>query len=643
MMESVQLLVQGVPAATAGSSEQPDSGQSLDGAEAAGFTALLVSLLSPQQPMPEVLTVIPVKPENSGQAIVAQVGISTESSSKLSAAFSLIRPDSDTADSLATATRITPALDAVPVKGVKTDPAIPAEEATVQQLLPESAILLKLVPINQGKASETGFKLEAVQQSANMSQPRVNEGPVQVVSVPLSAIDNGEVILPLRLPTGEQVTLLLKDLPGEDTAKATGLDRKAQVAPARSAHETRENTSVGTPAASGDVIRVILQVKPSPAAQELSNAANVAGEGRKESGDVIKVILQVKPSTPHPAQATRVEPAVQATDNGNRVVLQTKPSMPLPVENPQAGAAVVTADTTPEPPSVKPAVFTVKSHETVQHRGEAGNVGVVTTVEAEPLPAANQAMDVKAKAAPEIRVLNHTSRSVEIVMQQEPANGQAVVESVSRSAGTSEKSPVAETGGSEAALPGKPAKGTLVADAVTGKETVSTVASPATGFSEKVAEVAAQAKPEVAADDLIDQVVQKAASAGRNIPSPSEITVRLQPEHLGNLQMKVAVEGDQVAVKIHVESPLAKQMLENNLGQLRESLGSVGLRTDSISVSLGMNSGWERGQNPMWQDGRGQNAYPAMHREAEPRRQEQFITTPRAYPVKVDRLLDMTI
>lgn len=628
-MESIQLLVQGIPATAAELPELKDGGQSLEGAEVAGFTSLLVSLLSPSQPLPEALAVMPVKPEGSGQA------------ADKSAAFPLIRPGSDMAGSLISVARIFPALDTVPVKGDNTVQAAPAEEVAVQQVLPEASILLRMVPVNQGKASETGFKLETVPATGNGHQSDMKEGPVQIVSVSLSAIDDGEVVLPLQLPTGEQVTLLLKDLPGDDSVtRATGQDRKVLIAtPAKSSHET---ASLGTPAASGDVIRVILQVKPSPAPRELSDAT---GESRKESGDGIRVILQVKPSTPHLAETRQTEP-LPATGDGNRVVLQAKPSMPFPVETRQAGLATVSVDAAPELPSARPAVFTVQTPEIEQHRGETvkaagktGSTGVTATTAAEPLPATNQVMDVRARAVPEIRVLNQSSRPVEIVMQSEPANGQAAVESVGRATG--EKSTVMETGGTEAALPGKPAKGVLLADAVTGKETVSTVTPPVTDLSGKASEVAATTKPEVSADNLIDQVMQKISPANRNIPS--EVTVKLQPEHLGNLQMKVAVEGDQVAVKIHVESPLAKQMLENNLGQLRESLGSVGLRMDSISVSLGMNTGWERGHNPLWQDGRGHNGYPALHREAEPRRQEQFVSTPRAYPVKIDRLLDMTI
>ena len=104
----------------------------------------------------------------------------------------------------------------------------------------------------------------------------------------------------------------------------------------------------------------------------------------------------------------------------------------------------------------------------------------------------------------------------------------------------------------------------------------------------------------VSADSIIEQVVQKFTPANR--PIPSEVTVKLQPEHLGNLQMKVSVEGDQV---VTASPPFSGYVNSNGFlsagaGGISARAGlSVGANTPSHPVcSFRMASLWGAGAAP---------------------------------------------
>jgi flagellar hook-length control protein FliK len=88
--------------------------------------------------------------------------------------------------------------------------------------------------------------------------------------------------------------------------------------------------------------------------------------------------------------------------------------------------------------------------------------------------------------------------------------------------------------------------------------------------------------------EIVSQVVQKAAvhfKTGEN-----EVRITLKPEALGHLKMNIATENQQVMVRIVAEVPLAKAMIESNLGHLKSALQSQGLEIDSFDVSLASDS-----------------------------------------------------
>ncbi len=83
---------------------------------------------------------------------------------------------------------------------------------------------------------------------------------------------------------------------------------------------------------------------------------------------------------------------------------------------------------------------------------------------------------------------------------------------------------------------------------------------------------------------VINQIVERFAF-NRRLESGS-VTLRLQPEELGNLKMKIQVKQDSIKAHIVAASPQAQEILERNLPKLKEALAQQGLKLDQIEVTV---------------------------------------------------------
>ena len=90
----------------------------------------------------------------------------------------------------------------------------------------------------------------------------------------------------------------------------------------------------------------------------------------------------------------------------------------------------------------------------------------------------------------------------------------------------------------------------------------------------------------------LDQIVQKAALSIHN--GQHEVQLHLKPDFLGHIRMQIISEGQQVAIKMVAEFPFVKDMLENNLQQLKAELQSQGLDIEELEVSVAHDSHAER-------------------------------------------------
>ncbi|MBR9984301.1 MAG: flagellar hook-length control protein FliK [Desulfosarcina sp.] len=83
---------------------------------------------------------------------------------------------------------------------------------------------------------------------------------------------------------------------------------------------------------------------------------------------------------------------------------------------------------------------------------------------------------------------------------------------------------------------------------------------------------------------VMDQIVDKAAM--RSIHGRSEIQIRLKPEFLGNVQMNIAADKEQLVVRIITDRPVVKEIIETHLHHLKTELQNQGLTIDKFEVTV---------------------------------------------------------
>ena len=101
----------------------------------------------------------------------------------------------------------------------------------------------------------------------------------------------------------------------------------------------------------------------------------------------------------------------------------------------------------------------------------------------------------------------------------------------------------------------------------------------------------AESAPRSLMPQTLDQIVQKAVLSFNN--GQHEVQIDLKPDFLGHIRMEIVSEGHQVAIRIVAEHPFVKDMLENNLHQLKTELQAQGLDINELEVSVAHDS---RGQ-----------------------------------------------
>jgi len=95
-------------------------------------------------------------------------------------------------------------------------------------------------------------------------------------------------------------------------------------------------------------------------------------------------------------------------------------------------------------------------------------------------------------------------------------------------------------------------------------------------------------KVNLSAGCLIPVRKQKRRSYLKN--GQTEVKIDLKPEFLGRIQLKISTENHQVMVRILTEIPLVKDMIENNINQLKADLQNHGLEIDKLDVFVANDS-----------------------------------------------------
>jgi flagellar hook-length control protein FliK len=87
--------------------------------------------------------------------------------------------------------------------------------------------------------------------------------------------------------------------------------------------------------------------------------------------------------------------------------------------------------------------------------------------------------------------------------------------------------------------------------------------------------------------DVIEQIVQRAAVHLKS--DQGEARIDLKPEFLGQVRMQIVTENQQVTVRILTESPMVRDLIEQNLHQLKSDLQQQGLQVERVDVSVADN------------------------------------------------------
>lgn len=87
------------------------------------------------------------------------------------------------------------------------------------------------------------------------------------------------------------------------------------------------------------------------------------------------------------------------------------------------------------------------------------------------------------------------------------------------------------------------------------------------------------------ADTMAEFIVQKFDVVSANGVMKAQL--QLTPEHLGKLDLHITVDNGQLTAVFHADSAAAKDMLDNQLSQLKATLQSQGLTVDKLEVWQG--------------------------------------------------------
>lgn len=115
------------------------------------------------------------------------------------------------------------------------------------------------------------------------------------------------------------------------------------------------------------------------------------------------------------------------------------------------------------------------------------------------------------------------------------------------------------------------------------------------------------ARPAAVEQAIVDQVVQSATLALNS--GQQEFRIQLKPEFLGAMEVRVSVDNGVVDVRMSVESAATRQLIDNNLNQLRQAFGNGEVRVQHVPSFATSDAPWsfsQGGQPGFWQ---GQNPY----------------------------------
>ena len=124
------------------------------------------------------------------------------------------------------------------------------------------------------------------------------------------------------------------------------------------------------------------------------------------------------------------------------------------------------------------------------------------------------------------------------------------------------------------------------------------------GANQKVEGNATQTNQARETYNVPQQIVEQAKLLQRG--TDSQMIIKLNPEHLGQLSLKVSVNGNGgVTATFHTDNAQVRAILETTMTQLKQQLDEQGIKVDNVEVHTGLPDGQlpqDQGQQGFYQD-----------------------------------------
>ena len=119
--------------------------------------------------------------------------------------------------------------------------------------------------------------------------------------------------------------------------------------------------------------------------------------------------------------------------------------------------------------------------------------------------------------------------------------------------------------------------------------------------------------------DIPQQIVEQARLI--RAQESTEMVIRLKPEHLGNLTLRISVSNEgAVTASFFSDNAQVRHIVENSLVQLRQELENQGIKVDKAEVYAGLSDGQlpqDQGQQAWQQQGQGHSSAPLRSLKAD--------------------------
>lgn len=93
---------------------------------------------------------------------------------------------------------------------------------------------------------------------------------------------------------------------------------------------------------------------------------------------------------------------------------------------------------------------------------------------------------------------------------------------------------------------------------------------------------------------ITSQIVEQAQVLKNN--QETQMIIKLKPEHLGELTLKVTVESGVVSASFHSDNAEVRSVIESSLVQLKQEMSNQGLKVDNVGVYAGLGQFLSNGQ-----------------------------------------------